>query len=286
MESYFALLSLIVSPVLIVGVGLWIVRWFQGEHRRKSPVSRKVCRYAGFTLTKEVEDLNERLSNDLTMLLLIPAVTVGVSGIGFVKLSGLLTWIVFLTIYLGAIGFFVFRLFKTSQILRRNRLGLAGEQLVGHQLTELLRVGFYVFHDFPTDFGNIDHVVVGPPGVFAIETKYKRKVKNEKDGHKISFNNQVIRFPDAETSKPLEQAKRQANELSNQLEKVFGGVPVTPVIVYLGWYVTREAARTEVQVMNDKQVVSWLSKEGRSLDDQTVKRIAAFLEEKCRDVEL
>jgi len=31
--------------------------------------------------------------------------------------------------------------------------------------------GYHVYHDFPAERFNIDHVVVGPAGAFAIETK-------------------------------------------------------------------------------------------------------------------
>lgn len=143
-----------------------------------------------------------------------------------------------------------------------------------------------MFHDFPIDYGNIDHVLVGPPGVFTIETKYRRKMKGEEEGHKIRFDERVVRFPESESAKPIEQAKLQAKELGKLLEKIFGTLKVTPVVVYPGWWVTREAREVSVQVMNDKQVIGWLPQEKRVLDDETIRKVAAFLDEKCRDVEV
>ena len=53
-----------------------------------------------------------------------------------------------------------------------------GERLVGETINWLMKDGFDVFHDYPIDpngkSGNIDHIVVGPNGVFAIETKAVR----------------------------------------------------------------------------------------------------------------
>ncbi|NRB76207.1 MAG: NERD domain-containing protein [Verrucomicrobiales bacterium] len=155
-----------------------------------------------------------------------------------------------------------------------------------NELAELYRSGFYVFHDCPLEFGNVDHIAVGPPGVYAIETKFKRKGKEETEGHKLSFDQDRIYFPYSETSKPLEQASRQAGELRALLERTVGNVPVVPVVVYPGWYVTQKSPAVSVRVMNDKQLLKWLSKEARLHADQDVKKIAAIIDEKCRDVEV
>ena len=50
------------------------------------------------------------------------------------------------------------------------RKGLTGERQVGGLLAGL-GADYHVVHDLDTGHGNIDHVVVGPTGVFAIETK-------------------------------------------------------------------------------------------------------------------
>jgi hypothetical protein len=49
--------------------------------------------------------------------------------------------------------------------------GLRGERIVAKALATLPE-DFRVIHDLPTSHGNVDHVVVGPTGVFAIETKH------------------------------------------------------------------------------------------------------------------
>lgn len=48
--------------------------------------------------------------------------------------------------------------------------GLRGERAVGRAL-EALPPTYRVLHDLDTGRGNVDHVVIGPTGVFAIETK-------------------------------------------------------------------------------------------------------------------
>ncbi len=52
--------------------------------------------------------------------------------------------------------------------------GAAGERMTAECLAPLGRRGFVFFHDraIRGQRGNIDHVVIGPPGVFSVETKY------------------------------------------------------------------------------------------------------------------
>jgi len=49
--------------------------------------------------------------------------------------------------------------------------GAEGEEVVGKVLEDLAEDGWYVIHDVSFGRGNIDHIVVGPGGVFTIETK-------------------------------------------------------------------------------------------------------------------
>lgn len=51
------------------------------------------------------------------------------------------------------------------------RSGILGEERVAEVLAELETEGFRVLHDLDTGRGNADHVLVGPTGVFVIETK-------------------------------------------------------------------------------------------------------------------
>jgi hypothetical protein len=56
----------------------------------------------------------------------------------------------------------------------RQRKGALGEEAVARILDRLEPRGFHTIHDLDVGRGNVDHVVVGPTGVFAIETKARR----------------------------------------------------------------------------------------------------------------
>ena len=49
--------------------------------------------------------------------------------------------------------------------------GAFREQATGKQLTKLEREGWVILHDVPQGSGNIDHVLVGPGGVFVLDSK-------------------------------------------------------------------------------------------------------------------
>jgi Nuclease-related domain len=52
--------------------------------------------------------------------------------------------------------------------------GAEGEEVVGEILEGILADGWQVIHDVSFGRGNIDHVVVGPGGLFTVETKSRR----------------------------------------------------------------------------------------------------------------
>ena len=96
---------------------------------------------------------------------------------------------------------------------RLNR-GERGELAVAEVLDNLRGLGYGVFHDLRRDGFNIDHIVVGPGGVFAVETKFRR-------GHgEIEFRNGEGLFigglPDERES--LTQARGSAKEVSQIIQ--------------------------------------------------------------------
>ncbi len=49
--------------------------------------------------------------------------------------------------------------------------GAWGEERTGKVLEQLLDEGWQVVHDLPAKYGNLDHVVVGPGGIFLLDSK-------------------------------------------------------------------------------------------------------------------
>jgi hypothetical protein len=66
--------------------------------------------------------------------------------------------------------------FRASQPTRAWRDGVRGERATARRLQRLERHGYAVLHDLqiPGSHANVDHLAVGPTGVFVIDSKYYR----------------------------------------------------------------------------------------------------------------
>lgn len=155
-----------------------------------------------------------------------------------------------------------------------------------------MRQGYYVYHDVNlrntiSEF-NIDHVVVGKSGVFAVETKGRSKRINS-DGEytfRVSFDGKKLSFPEWEETKPVEQAKRQAYALQGWLSKAVGEpVNVKAVIALPGWFVTT-TRKTEITLINGKNPENaFNASSDDALSQKQVRQIAHQLECLCRNIE-
>jgi hypothetical protein len=62
---------------------------------------------------------------------------------------------------------------------QRWRVGQRSERIVQRRLRGLARRGWVIAHDVDRFRGNVDHLAIGPRGVFAIETKTTRRGAGE-----------------------------------------------------------------------------------------------------------
>ena len=182
---------------------------------------------------------------------------------------------------------------KTSEICNRY-LGYFGERVVGEHLEPLKALGWRIFHDVPgVNNGhafNLDHVAVGPSGVFVVETKTRRKgnARPGFDDHKVYFDGRALVWPWGEDNHGLEQTERNAIWLASTLLTEMGEhVPVTPILALPGWWVELKPSRDsrECCVVNPKALVKFLPSGAAYLMPDKVAAIAAKLEARCRNVE-
>jgi hypothetical protein len=101
-------------------------------------------------------------------------------------------------------------------------VGARGEERVANVLVSLPQ-SYHVFHDFVAGGSPVDHVVVGPTGVFAVETKNWRGKVGLEDGHVLVDGRLADRSP-------LQQAIREADAVRTELEKAGWTGTVMPVL--------------------------------------------------------
>jgi hypothetical protein len=63
---------------------------------------------------------------------------------------------------------------RVGRDIDRRIRGIRGEEQVGAVLTAMSAEGWRTLHDSVLDRGNVDHIVVGPGGLFTVETKSHR----------------------------------------------------------------------------------------------------------------
>ena len=102
--------------------------------------------------------------------------------------------------------------------------GARGEEKIAGILATLPDA-YHVFNDFTVGRNHVDHVVAGPGGVFAIETKFWNGKVTVEDGH-VLLDGQL---PDRS---PLNQAIREATLVRNALVAAGWNGLVTPVVAF------------------------------------------------------
>lgn len=276
---------------------------FADEARRsRSPFKEKLLRPAGESLRIRIQEIHDDLTERALALAMVVAVT-GVLLVVFQTKELVLNVGIWTGLAIGGflVGLFHWRkLKKLREELRNHRLGFDGERYVAEKLSILIPKGYRVFHDFvfnmkpggaATDF-NIDHIVVGPAGVYAVETKTFRQPNSElaagDKSHEVTVNGGWMVLPGGyKTRKPLDQARRNAEDLGKWLTGSSAEpVQVVPVVTMPGWFV-KEVAACDVRVFNASALPKMLPHLGNGvvLQESEIHRIADRIEAHCRDVE-
>lgn len=226
---------------------------------KRSPLKQKPLRLPGASLGEE----RTRILDDV----LLPVLLAASFAVAF---AGVEWWrsltqsppqpVVATILALCVVAFCAFRVRGVRARLRLLRLGMEGEQVVGQFLEAHRGEGWHIFHDIPGLGFNIDHVVVSPKGVFAIETKtYSKPVNGEAkvkyDGDKVLVNGSE---PDRD---PVAQARAVRDWIRDLLfDTTAIKYPVRGVVVFPGWWVEppKTGKRPEIWVLNEKAFVKFV----------------------------
>lgn len=193
--------------------------------------------------------------------------------------------ITFSIVIVPAIAIAAWRLIVIYGRLENTVKGEAAERAVGALLDDLRKDGYTPFHDIPTPRGNIDHALIGPAGVFAIETKYVSKPDGKRKAD-ISYDGSRLMIGGRNHSRDLEQAQAVATNLREIVRSSTGltGIDVMPILAYPGWMVSGNTPAHKVQVINPKQIFEvrgWR----RLLSDDQVSQITHHLRLHVKHVE-
>lgn len=284
-------LALVLGPMF---AAVWLIsrRKKQARDERKSPLTTALLRTPGHTLRAQLEDGRVDMGFDLMALMAAPAVVMAflyVTALVTERLLPIGLLIFALMMVAGFCAYQIRALLRGQAQLDQWRLGLDAEMAAGQELDQLMRQGAGVFHDLAGDGFNIDHVVIAPQGVFAIETKGYRK-PNRNGGAAdatVIYDGEALKFPEWSGTGPLRQAARQARWLAEWLTSATGDkIEVNPVVALPGWYVERKG-RGPVMVLSGAELKDHLLKAraAKPLNAEQVRRVVHQVEQRCRDVQ-
>jgi hypothetical protein len=267
-------LLIALPPVLALVFLNWKMKLERAQKR--DPFTEPLLRPPGESCRQKVNELSDDLSSHLFWFVapVIFAICMFYAPLSF-------TGSIILFLLSAVFTFFTSKRFwKTATDIRNYQLGFDGERNVGQELNEALSFGCKVYHDVQFDGYNIDHVIVAPSGVYAIETKTRRKGL-EKIAHRVRYDGQKLIFPEWEDAHGLEQALNNAKSLSVWLSGAVGErVWIEPILTLPGWLVDRQV-KGNVNVLNPKEIVGFVTRQTQAvLSQQLIERISHQLKQK------
>ena len=149
--------------------------------------------------------------------------------------------------------------------------GARGEEVVAGTLARLSD-DWHVFHDFEAGRHHVDHVLIGPAGVFAVETKYWRDPVRLESGELI-VGGHVPNHP------PIAQAAAEAKSVKAALERTGWTGDVEPVVCFAsGTFQGDFATVGKVLVANAEAFVKWLGERPSARAPGDCARLVQLLE--------
>ena len=140
-----------------------------------------------------------------------------------------------------------------------------------------------MFRDVVGEGFNLDHVIIGPKGIFTIETKtISKPIKGDE---KIKYDGNIITIQGFRPERnPIMQAKAQARWLKELfLDDTGKTVHVKPIVVYPGWYVEEPIGyKPQVSVLNPRQLPAFVEQYSNALIETNVHLFKSTLSRRIR----
>jgi hypothetical protein len=270
---------------------VFFLKRVEARDQRRSPINDKLLHQPGSQARKKAEEIGDEIFSRTSLLFSVgPLGTLGIllPRVRWTKLQ--LGWTDYLVITVCvALALWAIRDIGRFRRERRNWLnGMRGEMATAQVLDGLRSQGCDVFHDVPGERGNIDHVVVAPNAVYAVETKWRSKQGRGGASAEVWFDGKALHFPAYRDTAAIEQASACASELAKFLAGRTGEpVRVVPVVALPGWYVKnrREAGASEVLVINPKMNSSLVKQTGTPFQPQQRNRILSAMAERYPELD-
>ena len=257
-------------------------------HRKKatkrSPLKMKPLRMPGQSLQEEIDRRYDKAVESIVLMVFASVMALLEWSRWYFKSPPMPKFYTFLAVLACLYG--IRKIILTRRDFKALKQGRDGERLVGQYLERLRESGYRVLHDIVGNGFNIDHVLIGPTGVYTIETKTVSKPAKGAcevvcEGETITVNGFT---PDRN---PVVQARAQANWIRGFLkEMVAKDLLVQPVVLYPGWFVKPQPKGSDVWVLNPDLLPAFLKNEKPALDKRDIQAIEGCLSVYVRNSEV
>lgn len=166
--------------------------------------------------------------------------------------------------------------YSVPWFIERHRQGALGENWTAAKLKPLERAGYEVWHDVPTEWGNWDHVVAGPNGIFLIDTKAWSGTLSI-DGDHLYVNRSSDGSDDyrRDVGRP---ARRQAIDLKRSIEEFSGCRSWVQAVVCLWGRFDEGLVRGDnVTFIHGTRLGEWLRSQPTSIRREQIEAASNFL---------
>jgi hypothetical protein len=163
------------------------------------------------------------------------------------------------------------------EVIEKWRRGAEGERQTERALRSLRRKGWRARHDLQGKYGNLDHVVHGPSGVFLLDSKnLSGTVRIEEGVFTVHFDASPIN--DYSLTRLPRSMKGAAFGLRERLLERLGWiVDVVPVVVVCGNFPQRVANCDGVSCVAVDELAEWLEAQPRRLSDGDIVTVGAAI---------
>lgn len=252
------------------------------KNKERSPLDRAApLRVAGQSLTEELDGF---VYDHVLMPFFIAVFMVLCAGLEWFRYYQNLkpNPIAYSGVAVLAILYATVKIWRSRKHVRRMKLGRDGERAVAQYLEWFRSASYFVFHDIPNGDANVDHVLVGPAGVFTIETKTLSKP--HRGPCKISVVSSVVHANGKALDRdPIVQAKAQAGWLKSFLAESQMVVHVQPVVVFPGWFIEPfDMKAAGAWVLEPKALSKFVENEPVRLPREQVQAISSALRSHIR----
>lgn len=292
MWAVYLVVAYFLSFVLLAA-GLFL--WWAKRRKERPPEKFKLLRGPGETQRRRVQKADDEMFFYFFVAAFSPLVLFWLLLLGLARIPrnfALVGAAIAVLIFVGGLLIACARLFQFLRRRRNDLIGYLGERAVAECLEPLKAQGFRVFYDVPAEGRrknfNIDHVVVGPSGVTAIEVKTRRKKRGRpgREEHVVKFDGQRLVWPWGEDRCGIDQLQSETEWLREFIH-MRTGLRVNPkaILALPGWYVT-EGVVGAFRVANHKLVPTIVREwNPQPITPEQIDLISRQLDERCRDVE-